>query len=187
MGWEAGGLSEVTVLFADCRDYTSLTRELGVEKIAPVMEEFFRTASQIVIGRDGIVDHFLGDAVMAFFNVPIQRADHVAQAIAASAEIQLGVPHINATSGGAEILRVGIGIATGWCLVTSAGSTKCGDYTVVGDTVNVASRLQGQAAPGEIIVTEATYQAIQSAFPNAKRRQYELKGISEQVVGYVLT
>lgn len=175
------------MLFADVRDYTSLTRELGVEKVAPVVEEFFRASSDLIVAHDGIVDKFLGDAVMAFFNVPLKRADHVAQAVTAATEIQLTVPSINAKLGGKMILRVGVGIATGLTLVTNLGSTSCKDYTVVGDTVNIASRLQGQAAPGEIVVTEEAYQAVQSAFPNAQRREYELKGISEPIVGYVLT
>lgn len=177
----------MTVLFADCRDYTSLTRELGVEKVAPVMEEFFRASSDIVVAHDGIVDKFLGDAVMAFFNVPIKRANHVARAVAASTEMQLAVPSINNRLGSEKILRVGVGIATGLAFVTNQGSTSCKDYTVVGDTVNIASRLQGQAAPGEIVVTEEAYQMVRSAFPNAKRKEYELKGINEAVVGYVLT
>ena len=77
MHWETGRLSEVTVLFADCRGYTRLTQELGIEKLAPITEEFFKTSAQIIREHHGIVDHLLGDAIMALFNVPIKHDDHV--------------------------------------------------------------------------------------------------------------
>src|SRR5215510_11609387 len=79
--WETGRLSEVTVLFADCRGYTRLTHEFGIEKLAPIMEQFFRTSAEIVGAHQGIVDHFLGDAIMALFNVPIKNDDHVLRAV----------------------------------------------------------------------------------------------------------
>lgn len=175
------------MLFADCRNYTPLTRELGPQKVAVLMDDFFRTASEIVFRHNGIVDKFLGDACMALFNVPLKRPDHVAEAVGAATEIQLAVPRVNARFGDAAPLQVGIGISTGWAYVGTVGSHNCSDYTAMGDVVNVASRLQGQAAPGEVVVTEEAYAAIRTAFPNAKRREYELKGIDEPVVGYVLT
>jgi adenylate cyclase len=68
--WEAGRLSELTVLFADCREYTRLTQELGIEKLAPVTEEFFKTSATVIREQHGIVDRLLGDAVMAFSTSP---------------------------------------------------------------------------------------------------------------------
>lgn len=76
---------------------------------------------------------------------------------------------------------VGIGIATGTALATNMGSTNCDDYTMVGDSVNIASRLQGKAASGEIIVTEEAYKAVSAAFPGAIRAEYLLKGISRPI------
>jgi adenylate cyclase len=175
------------VLFADCRDYTRLTQEFGIEKVAPVMQEFFQMSSRIIVGHDGIVDRLLGDGCMAFFNVPIKHDDHVARAVHAAFQIQQGVSHINAEFGGEFILQVGIGVATGLALVTSMGSTRCSDYTMVGDSINIASRLQSQAAPGEIVVTEDAYAAIATAFRGAQPRRYQLKGIARPVVAYALS
>ena len=174
------------MLFADCREYTRLTQELGIEKLAPVTEEFFKTSARIIREQHGIVDHLLGDALMAFFNVPIKHDDHVLRAVNAAFRIQETVKHINATLDGEFVLGVGIGIATGTALTTNMGSTNCSDYTMIGDNINIASRLQGQAAPGEVLVTEDAYKAISAAFPGAMRAEYLLKGIAQPVAAHRL-
>ncbi|HEY3306471.1 MAG TPA: adenylate/guanylate cyclase domain-containing protein [Candidatus Binatia bacterium] len=186
MHWETGRLSEVTVLFADCRGYTRLTQELGIEKLAPITEEFFKASAAVIRQNHGIVDRLLGDAVMAFFNVPIKHDDHVLRAVEAAFRIQEAVRHINVTLEGGVVLGVGIGIATGAALATNMGSTSCSDYTMVGDTINIAARLQGQAAPGEVLVTEDAYKSISAAFPGAMRAEYLLKGIARPVAAHRL-
>jgi adenylate cyclase len=153
------------VLFADCRGYTRLTHDLGIEKLAPITEEFFKTSAEIIRDHHGIVDHFLGDAMMALFNVPIKHDDHVLRAVGAAFRIQEAVERINTKRGGGVLLGVGIGIATGTALATNMGSTNCNDYTMVGDSINIASRLQGKAGTGEILVTAEAYKAIRAAFP----------------------
>jgi adenylate cyclase len=184
--WEAGRLSEVTVLFADFREYTRLTQELGIEKLAPVTEEFFKASAALIREQHGIVDRLLGDGVMAFFNVPIKHNDHVLRAVNAALRIQEAVLQINATLDGVFVLGVGIGIATGTALTTNMGSTNCNDYTMVGDSINIASRLQGQAAAGEVLVTADAYKAISATFPRAMRAEYWLKGISQPVAAHRL-
>ena len=124
---------------------------------------------------------------MAFFNVPVRHPDHAPRAVSAATRVLLAVPQINAQVAGREVLRVGIAVASGWAMSTRMGSGSCRDYTLVGDTVNLASRLQGQAGAGEILATEEVYATVQAAFPNAQRREWQLKGIPQPVVGYVLT
>jgi adenylate cyclase len=184
--WETGRLSEVTVLFADCRGYTRLTQELGIEKLAPITEAFFKASALVIREHDGIVDRLLGDAVMALFNVPIKRDDHVLRAVDAAFRIQAAVQNINATLEGGVVLGVGIGIATGAALATNMGSTRCSDYTMVGDSINIASRLQGKAATGEILVTDNAYKTISAAFPGAMPAEYLLKGIAQPVAAHRL-
>ena len=174
------------MLFADCRGYTRLTHELGIEKLAPITEEFFKTSAQIIREHHGIVDHLLGDAIMALFNVPIKHDDHVSRAVEAAIRIQEAVDRINGKLEGKVVLGVGIGIATGTALATNMGSTNCDDYTMVGDSVNIASRLQGKAASGEIIVTDEAYKAVSAAFPGAIHAEYLLKGISHPVAAHRL-
>jgi len=174
------------VLFADCRGYTRLTQELGIEKLVPITEEFFRTSAAIIREQHGIVDHLLGDAVMALFNVPIKHEDHVLRAVVTAFRIQEAVAQINAKLGDGVVLGVGIGIASGTALATNLGSTNCSDYTMVGDSVNIASRLQAKAATGEILVSDKAYKAIAAAFPGAIPGEYLLKGISHPVTAYRL-
>jgi adenylate cyclase len=169
------------VLFADCRGYTRLTHDLGIEKLAPITEEFFKTSAEVIRDHHGIVDHFFGDAMMALFNVPIKHDDHVLRAVGAAFRIQEAVDRINSKRGDGVLLGVGIGIATGTALATNMGSTNCNDYTMVGDSINIASRLQGKAGTGEILVTEEAYKSIRAAFPGATSVEYLLKGLSHPV------
>lgn len=98
----------MTVLFADARGFTALVHELGPEKITPYIDEFFQRCAAIVIKYDGIIDHFRGDAVLAFFNVPLKHDDHVNRAIKAAKEVQMAVPEINRGRGDTEVLRVAL-------------------------------------------------------------------------------
>ena len=174
------------MLFADCRGYTRLTQVLGIEKLAPITEEFFKTSAEIIREHHGIVDHLLGDAIMGLFNVPIKHDDHVLRAVEAALRIQDAVDQINAKLDDGVVLGVGIGIATGTALATNMGSTNCNDYTMVGDSINIASRLQGKAATGAILVTDDAYKPIRAAFPSAIRVEYLLKGISHPVAAHRL-
>ena len=148
------------------------------------MEEFFKTSSRVIIEHDGIVDRLLGDACMAFFNVPIKHEDHVARAVNTAFAIQEEVHRINGALGKEFVFSVGIGIATGTALATNMGSTNCNDYTLVGDTINIASRLQIEATPGEILLTQDAYDVVRASFPAAERREYQLKGIALPVVAH---
>ncbi len=170
------------MLFADARGFTALIHEHGPEEVTPLIAEFFRRCSNIVVNHHGIIDHFRRDAVLGFFNVPIKREDHVMRTIAVAKEIQRAVPEINLKSGKEDLLKVGVGITTGWGLTATVGSNLCKDYTVT----NIASRLQGMAGPGEIIVTEDVYEHVQSEYPDAQKRELELRGISHPVVAYML-
>jgi adenylate cyclase len=184
--WETGRLSEVTVLFADCRGYTQLTQELGIEKVARLTAEFFKASAELIREHHGIVDNLLGDAIMALFNVPIKHDDHALRAVSAALRIQEAVTHINTRQSDGVVLGVGIGIATGTALATNMGSTNCNDYTMVGDSINIASRLQGKAASGEILVTDDVYKAVSAAFPGATPAEYLLRGISRPVAAHRL-
>ncbi len=139
------------------------------------------------MAEDGIVDNFRGDAVLAFFNVPIRHEDHVARAISAAKQIQLAVPAINAKLGGEDLLRVGVGITTGMAYAANLGSDDCKDYTMMGDVVNIGSRLQGLAGPGEILVSSEVYDTVNSDYPDAQERTLEVKGISHPVHAFALS
>jgi class 3 adenylate cyclase len=96
------------------------------------------------------------------------------------------VPDINLSRGQEDLLKVGVGITTGWGLTATVGSNLCKDYTVMGDVANIAARIQGVAAPGEIIVTDDVYEQIGSEFPDAEMRELELRGISHPVTVHTI-
>ena len=123
---------------------------------------------------------------MALFNVPIKHDDHVLRAVSAAFRIQDAVNHINSKLEGASVLGVGIGIATGAALATNMGSTNCSDYTMVGDAINIAARLQGKAARGEVLVTKDAYHPVSAAFPDTVRVEFLLKGFSQPIAAHRL-
>ena len=164
------------------RGFTSLAEQLAPAEVANRLNRFYALASNTIFDYDGTLDKLVGDQVMAFFGAPLYTNDHPERAVQAALQI------ISGMSGLAEIehLHVGAGIATGEAFVGNVGEGAVTDYTVLGDTVNVAARLQGAAASGEILVTEETYAHVESRFPNAARRELELKGKSDRVRARVI-
>lgn len=124
---------------------------------------------------------------MALFNVPVRYGDHVARSVAAAIELQLAVPRIGAETGSEGPLHIGVGISTGFGLVGRLGSNHPSDYTAIGEVVNLAARLQAQAGPGEVLVTEDVYAVVSEAFSHAPRRALNLKGFPTPVPAYALT
>lgn len=117
---------------------------------------------------------------MAFFGAPIGRDDHPGRAVATAREIM----RKSLAAASIERFAIGIGIATGQAFVGNVGGGQVTDYTVLGDTVNVAARLQSEAAAGEILISQETYSQVASAFPHAKRHELMLKGKSEPVIAW---
>jgi len=142
---EEGRLVEMTVVFADLSSFTEMTGRLGATTTYSVVDEFLRLASTTLVSHGALIDKYIGDAVMALFNVPIKRADHAAAAVAASAKLQQLLPELSERLGMA--LQVSIGIASGFARVGRLGSDDIKDYTAIGDVVNQAARLQAQAEP----------------------------------------
>jgi adenylate cyclase len=169
-------------LFVDVRGFTSLAEQLPPAEIANRLNRFYSLASNTIFDYDGTLDKLVGDQVMAFFGAPLYTKDHPERAVHAALKI------INGMSGLAPVehLHVGAGIATGEAFVGNVGEGAVTDYTVLGDTVNVAARLQGAAASGEILISEETYAHVESRFPNASRRDLELKGKSDPVRARVI-
>lgn len=177
----------MTILFADVRNSTTITRELGVERMRSLLDRFFRTAYDIVVDADGIVDKFLGDAVLALFNVPVRREDHVARSVSVAMRLQRAVQSLNAEATEEEALGVGIALSTGFAIAGRLGSNDPSSYTAVGEIVNLAARLQQKAEPGQVLVTQTVYDVIGPAFPNARPGNFELAGFEKPVVAYLLS
>jgi adenylate cyclase len=169
-------------LFVDVRGFTSLSEQLPPAEVANRLNRFYSLASNTIFDYDGTLDKLVGDQVMAFFGAPLETKDHPKRAVQAALRIMNGMHSLSAV----ERLHVGAGIATGEAFVGNVGEGPVTDYTVLGDTVNVAARLQGAAAPGEVLVTEETYHHVAADYPNAPRRELELKGKSDPVRARVI-
>ena len=139
---------EMTVVFADLSSFTEMTGRLGATTTYSVVDEFLRLASATLMSHGAFIDKYIGDAVMALFNVPIKRADHAAAAVAAAAKLQELLPGLSERLG--VPLQASIGIASGFARVGRLGSDDIKDYTAIGDAVNQAARLQAQAGATEI-------------------------------------
>lgn len=181
---EEGRVVEMTVIFADLSSFTELTSRLGATVTYSVADEFLRLASTTLTAHGAFIDKYIGDAVMALFNVPIKRADHAAAAVAASAKLQELLPELSAGLG--VSLNASIGIASGFARVGRLGSDDIKDYTAIGDAVNQAARLQGQAGPDEILVSQDVYREVASAYPGVPAESLILKGFPQSTVAYRL-
>lgn len=181
---EEGGLVEITVVFADLSSFTAMTQELGAAPTYEIVDGFLRLASGVLTKHGAFIDKFLGDAVMAFFNVPVKRADHAAAAVAAAFELQRALPELAKKSG--VPLRASVGISTGFARVGRLGSDDIKDYTAIGDAVNLAARLQAQAKAGEVVVSSGVYGKISGQYPGAAPETLAVKGFREPVVAYRL-
>jgi adenylate cyclase len=179
-----------TILFADLRGYTSLSEKTEGSEVIHLLHSFYDECASAIWERDGIVNKFIGDAVLAIFNFPIMLEDHVRQAVLAGIQIQRScIEKKNltiTTSDGKDIsIGIGIGIHTGNASVGEVG-TAYKDFTIIGSVVNIASRIQTAARVGEILVTEAVYRHVEDLFPQAEMRSCQLKGIEEPLNAYLL-
>jgi adenylate cyclase len=153
-----GESREVTILFIDLRNYTQMAHSLGPERIVAHLNEGFELMTNRLLEHGATVDKYIGDAVLAYFGAPIESPDHVERAVAAAIAIQRSIEERNRKLASAgqpfEPLDVGIGIQVGPVVLGNIGSEFKMDFTVIGDAVNVANRLQKLAGPGEIMITE---------------------------------
>jgi adenylate cyclase len=153
-------------MFVDIRGFTSLVEQMNPSEVAVRLNRFYDIATNAIFRHDGTLDKLVGDEVMAFFGAPLNWQDHPRRDVAAMTE--------------QDRLEVGIGISTGAAFVGNVGGKDVTDYTVLGDTVNVAARLQGAATPDEILIAQETFAQVDKQFPNATRRDLELKGKSDR-------
>ena len=181
-----GERKQVTVLFCDIANSTPLAERVGAERMHALLNGFFELALAEVHRYEGTINQFLGDGFMALFGAPLAHEDDARRAVRAAVAIRRALRDRSSYAGlgpGAE-LAVREGLNTGLVVVGSIGDNLRMDYTAVGDTTNVAARLQQAAAPGEIIVAEATARLVRSDARLAAAGALSLKGRSEPVIAY---
>ncbi len=176
-----------TVLFADVRGYTNISQMVDHPELVSLLSDFYEHCSSVIWERDGIVNKLIGDAILALFNFPITRSDHVKQAVLSGIELQKKCMAMKARfAGEAEngiSCGIGVGIHTGDVFIGDIGRF-CRDFTAIGEVVNLAARLQGAARPGEVLVSESAYQRVKDDFTGVESRVCALKGIADPVTAY---
>lgn len=166
------------MMFVDVRGFAALSERLPPYEVVARLNLFYKVASQAVFDLDGTLDKIVGDQVMAFFGAPFHESDHPHRAIRAALEI---VATMEAMADDGDSMRVGGGVGTGLAFMGNVAEGEVRDFTAIGDVVNTAARLQGEASPGEVLVMEETYLPVADQFPDAPQRTLELKGKAEPV------
>lgn len=181
---EEGRIVEISVLFADLSSFTELTQDLGAEKTHEVVDAYLRMATEILVKHGAFIDKYVGDAVMALFNIPVRQDDHARRAITAAIEINAMLKELGGRF--SLPLHVSTGIATGNARVGRLGSDNAKDYTAIGDVVNLSARLQSKAGAGEILVNDECYRLTREDFPDARMEEAQLKGFRDPIQAYRL-
>jgi adenylate cyclase len=158
----SGERREVTVIFCDMRGFTTLTEKLPPEEVVAALNDFYGLMIELTLKNDGYLNKFLGDAVMAIFGAPNPYPDHCWRAVKTALEMQAAVGELSARriSEGKDPISIGIGISAGEAVAGTVGAENQIEYTVIGDKVNLAARLESNAKPGQILVSESTYQQV---------------------------
>jgi class 3 adenylate cyclase len=178
---------DVTVLFADIRGFTRLSEGLEPADVVALLNDVFQLVSDCILRRGGTLDKFIGDSVMAYFGAPVPSADHPIAAVSAAVDIARAVEERNARlEPGEHAIGIGIGIHTGPVVVGNIGSDRRTDFTAIGDSVNVAARLEKLARPGEILVSEAVQRRVRGSHRLRFEGERQLSGRQEPVHVYAV-
>lgn len=173
----------LTIFFSDIRGFTALSERVEPEDISDLLNHYLTTMTEIVFKHGGTLDKYIGDAIMVFFGDPIAYDDHVERSVKMALEMRVKLAElqeqwllqIN------EPLTVGMGISTGYVTVGNIGSTARMDYTVMGNHVNLASRLADQAKPGQILITDRSLASVRDLVDATEIDQVELQGVSRPI------
>ncbi|MGQ0508613.1 MAG: adenylate/guanylate cyclase domain-containing protein [Myxococcaceae bacterium] len=168
----------VTVVFIDVRGFTSIAERLSPREVVDLLNTYFANIIDTVMKYEGVINNFIGDAVMAVFGVPKEIPHPELRAVSAALEIQRVVHEFNDKRSrlGLEVLEFGIGVNTGDAIAGNLGGPRRMQYTVVGDAVNLAQRLQMQAKEGEVVVSTPTLVPLKDRVKVEKRGAVRVKG-----------
>lgn len=181
----AGAQREVSILFADIRGFTRLSEGLEPGDVVALLNDVFQLVSDCILARGGTIDKFIGDSVMAYFGAPVPTADHAVAAVSSAVDIVRAVEERNRKlDAEGHAVGVGVGIHTGAVVVGNIGSDRRTDFTVIGDPVNVAARLEKLARPGEILVSEAVQRRVRGSHRLRFEGERQLSGRQEPVHVY---
>ncbi|MBU1878308.1 MAG: PAS domain-containing protein, partial [Chloroflexi bacterium] len=180
-----GERREVTVLFADIRGYTALAEQISPERLVALLNEYLALMAEAIFRYEGTLDKFMGDAVVAFYNAPEPQPDHALRAVQTAQAMQNALARHHQEHPHELMVNYGIGISTGEAVVGNIGAQQM-NYTVIGDAVNVAQRLQAGASAGQILLSGNTYLHVCQHVATTPLGPLAVKGRIEPVNVYAL-
>ena len=183
-----GKNADLSVLFSDIRSFTTISEGMAPDDLVESLNRYFNVMVDIIMLRNGIVDKYIGDAIMAFFGAPVKREDDALQSVKAGLEMEAGLADFNARqkAAGKPQWQIGVGIHFGEATIGNIGTEKKMDYTVIGDMVNLASRLEGLTKQyhQRLIISETLQERVKDTVPWRHLDSVAVKGKTEGVKIY---
>jgi adenylate cyclase len=189
-GGDSGGkprLAQATVLFADLVGFTAFCERSQPEDVGELLGAFLNLSVEAIFRAGGTLDKFIGDCVMAFFGAPVAQADHAVRAARAAVEIQKELTAWSAEreKRGLPGFAARVALNSGPVVVGDIGSVRRVDYTVLGNTVNVAARLEAHVArPGDVVLGPETWRLLNGEIPTEPLGELQLKGLQRKIQAY---
>ncbi|MDH4216291.1 MAG: hypothetical protein OEV23_05280, partial [Gallionella sp.] len=174
---------EVTILLADLRGFTSITATLPAGTVIAMLNRCLGKMNEIVAHHHGVIDKFMGDSIMVLFGVPVEHPDDVKRALTCAIEMQLAMNELNSDgrTDGIPELYMGIGINTGSVMAGKFGSNFYSEYTVIGDEVNLASRIEAFSLRGQVLISENTFEQCRDFVNTSEAMEVFVKGKPQPV------
>lgn len=182
--FKLGGANQmITVLFADIRGFTAFSENENPEKIVGLLNRYFSAMTEVIFAHGGTLDKYIGDGLMAIFGAPTATPVDAVNAVKAAVAMQNRLTTLNRElrADGYDAVQIGIGLHTGVATIGYVGSEQRSEYTAIGDTVNLASRLEADAAGGQILLSEATASASGNIFPVSARAPLLVKNRQQPI------
>ncbi len=183
---KGGELRDTTVLFSDIRGFTSMSESQDAQQVVAMLNEYFELMVEIVFKHEGTLDKFVGDEIMVLFGAPVAHDDDAFRAVSTAIEMMEALKEFNRTRAAEnEVpIEIGIGINSGEVVAGYLGSSKALEYTVIGDVVNTGARLCSTAGPGEVIISETTYERVRAYFLVEELEPKQVKGKAKPLRNY---
>ncbi|MCK9375818.1 MAG: adenylate/guanylate cyclase domain-containing protein [Syntrophobacterales bacterium] len=184
---EMGGETrEVSLIMSDLRGFTAIIADMDPEQVITFLNRYLSKMIEVLLDHRAIIDEILGDGILAFFGAPEALEDHPVRAVACALKMQAAMDEINAANAadGLPILTMGIGVNTGSVVVGNIGSERRTKYSVVGSDVNFASRMEGFALAGQVLISAATYSRVKDLVEVGNVVEVEMKGVPGRATLY---
>ncbi len=176
---------EASILFSDIVGFTGMSERMEPHRVGLLLNEYFGEMTDVIFHYEGTLDKFIGDAIMAVFGAPLPMEDHAVRAVKASLDMREKLKEFNKENFAQQHIEIRIGINSGRVVAGDIGSPKRIEYTVLGNTVNIAQRLEaGVAKPGQIVIGANTYELVKDHFETRELGAFSLKGLEQMTNVY---